>query len=81
MILCVVGAVDDNDIKIEGSAFVHNEHPSDDNGPPKVDSEVEVLHEKVTKQIIKDGHGHKPTKFSTCFCKCPMINFCHSLLS
>lgn len=59
--------VDDNDIKIEGSAFVHNEHPSDDNGPPKVDSEVEVLHEKVTKQIIKDGHGHKPTKFSTCF--------------
>ncbi|KAM0943649.1 putative peptidylprolyl isomerase [Dioscorea sansibarensis] len=59
--------VDDNDIKIEGSAFVRNEHPSDDNGPPKVDSEVEVLHEKVTKQIIKDGHGHKPTKFSTCF--------------
>ncbi|KAH7675388.1 Peptidyl-prolyl cis-trans isomerase Fpr3/Fpr4-like protein [Dioscorea alata] len=59
--------VDDNDIKIEGSAFVHNEHPSDDNGPPKVDSEVEVLHEKVTKQVIKDGHGHKPTKFSTCF--------------
>ncbi|XP_039131309.1 peptidyl-prolyl cis-trans isomerase FKBP42 isoform X2 [Dioscorea cayenensis subsp. rotundata] len=59
--------VDDNDIKIEGSAFVYNEHPSDDNGPPKVDSEVEVLHEKVTKQIIKDGHGHKPTKFSTCF--------------
>jgi hypothetical protein len=37
--------------------------------PPKVDSEVEVLHEKVTKQIIKEGHGQKPSKYSTCFCK------------
>ncbi|XP_045830312.1 peptidyl-prolyl cis-trans isomerase FKBP42 [Trifolium pratense] len=35
--------------------------------PPKVDSEVEVLHEKVTKQIIKEGHGQKPSKYSTCF--------------
>jgi tetratricopeptide (TPR) repeat protein len=28
---------------------------------------VEVLHEKVTKQIIKEGHGQKPSKYSTCF--------------
>ncbi|KAJ0966300.1 hypothetical protein J5N97_027438 [Dioscorea zingiberensis] len=61
------GAVDDNDIITEGTSFVRNEPVNDDNGPPKVDSEVEVLHEKVTKQIIKEGHGHKPTKFSTCF--------------
>ena len=48
---------------------MHGEPPSDDNGPPKVDSEVEVLQEKVTKQIMKEGHGQIPSKYSTCFCK------------
>ncbi|KAM1778304.1 hypothetical protein ACFX13_040420 [Malus domestica] len=34
------------------------QEPSQDaNGPPKVDSKVEILREKVTKQIIKEGHG------------------------
>nr|GMD48168.1 peptidyl-prolyl cis-trans isomerase FKBP42 [Ipomoea batatas] len=28
---------------------------------------MEVLHEKVTKQIIKEGHGQKPSKYATCF--------------
>ncbi|GER52694.1 peptidyl-prolyl cis-trans isomerase [Striga asiatica] len=41
--------------------------PKDESGPPKVDTKVEVLHENVTKQIIKEGHGQKPSKYSTCF--------------
>lgn len=56
-----------NDIVTEKAAFVHGEPVQDSDGPPKVDSEVEVLHEKVTKQIIKAGHGEKPSKYSTCF--------------
>lgn len=40
----------------------------DHEGPPKVDSEVEVLHEKVRKQIIKEvANGPLPSKFATCF--------------
>nr|CAD1818441.1 unnamed protein product [Ananas comosus var. bracteatus] len=58
---------DDNDIVMENASFVRNEPPQDDQGPPKVDSEVEILHEKVKKQIIKEGHGHKPAKLATCF--------------
>lgn len=58
----------DEEIVTEGSSFVHN-GPQDDNGPPKVDTKVEVIHEKVTKQVIKEGHGEKPSKYSTCFCK------------
>ncbi|KAF3963436.1 hypothetical protein CMV_012176 [Castanea mollissima] len=58
---------EDNEIRTESTAFVHGEPSQDGNGPPKVDSEVEVLHEKVTKQIIKEGHGQKPSKYSTCF--------------
>lgn len=57
----------ESEIVAENSAFVHP--PQDGSAPPKVDSEVEVLHEKVTKQIIKEGHGQKPSKYSTCFCK------------
>nr|GEV99139.1 peptidyl-prolyl cis-trans isomerase FKBP42 [Tanacetum cinerariifolium] len=57
----------EDEIVTEGSAFVHGGPSQDDNGPPKVDTEVEVLHEKVTKQIMKEGHGNKPTKYSTCF--------------
>ncbi|GJY91467.1 peptidyl-prolyl cis-trans isomerase FKBP42 [Tanacetum coccineum] len=47
----------EDEIVTEGSAFVHGGPSQDDNGPPKVDTEVEVLHEKVTKQIMKEGHG------------------------
>ncbi|RYR52972.1 hypothetical protein Ahy_A06g027817 isoform A [Arachis hypogaea] len=43
------------------------ELPAEYSVPPKIDSEVEVLHEKVTKQVIKEGHGQKPSKYSTCF--------------
>ncbi|GMH27256.1 hypothetical protein Nepgr_029099 [Nepenthes gracilis] len=57
----------ENDIITETAAVVHGEPLQDGNGPPKVDSEVEILHEKVTKQIIKEGHGQKPSKYSTCF--------------
>ncbi|XP_010916306.1 peptidyl-prolyl cis-trans isomerase FKBP42 isoform X2 [Elaeis guineensis] len=28
---------------------------------------MEVLHEKVKKQVIKEGHGQQPAKFATCF--------------
>lgn len=55
------------EIVMEGSSFVHGEPSQDDKGPPKVDTQVEVLHEKVKKQIIKEGHGDKPSKYSTCF--------------
>lgn len=69
MPLFFVGQDQENDIVAEGAAFVHGDPPQDANGPPKVDSAVEILHEKVTKQIIKEGHGQKPSKYSTCFCK------------
>lgn len=35
--------------------------------PPKADSEVLVLADGVTKQILKGGHGEYPTKHATCF--------------
>ncbi|ESR52325.1 hypothetical protein CICLE_v10031893mg [Citrus x clementina] len=61
------GEVGESEIVTEDAAFVRGEPPQDGDGPPKVDSEVEVLHDKVTKQIIKEGHGQKPSKYSTCF--------------
>ncbi|XP_042434800.1 peptidyl-prolyl cis-trans isomerase FKBP42-like [Zingiber officinale] len=60
--------VDDDGIVTEAAAFVHNEPLQDDIDIPKVKSEVEILHENVKKQIIKEGHGAKPPKLSTCFC-------------
>lgn len=62
---------------MENATFVRNEPPQDDQGPPKVDSEVEILREKVKKQIIKEGHGHKPAKLATCFCKYLAFLFVH----
>ncbi|XP_028777010.1 peptidyl-prolyl cis-trans isomerase FKBP42 [Neltuma alba] len=62
-----LGEGDQNEIITESSAFVKGEPPQEVSNPPKVDSEVEILHENVTKQIIKEGHGQKPTKYSTCF--------------
>ncbi|XP_021736171.1 peptidyl-prolyl cis-trans isomerase FKBP42-like [Chenopodium quinoa] len=62
-----LGEDGESDIVTEQATFVHGAPHQNDNGPPKVDAEVEVLHEKVTKQIIKEGHGEKPSKYSTCF--------------
>ncbi|KAG2671661.1 hypothetical protein I3760_13G006600 [Carya illinoinensis] len=62
-----LGEDNGNEIATENAAFAHEEPPQDANGPPRVDSEVEILHEKVTKQIIKEGHGQNPSKYSTCF--------------
>ncbi|KAF9593295.1 hypothetical protein IFM89_021051 [Coptis chinensis] len=54
--------------EVKDAAFVHGEPSQDDNkGPPLVDSEAIILHEKVTKKIIKEGRGEKPSKYSTCF--------------
>ncbi|KAJ4979805.1 hypothetical protein NE237_010585 [Protea cynaroides] len=61
------GPDSDNEITAEHSSFAHEEPPQDTKLPPEADSKVEVLHEKVTKQIIKEGHGQKPSKYSTCF--------------
>ncbi|KAL5543378.1 hypothetical protein UlMin_007162 [Ulmus minor] len=62
-----LGKDDENEIVAENAAFVHGEPPQEATGPPKVDSEVEILQEKVTKQVMKEGHGQKPSKYSTCF--------------
>ncbi|KAL8170642.1 hypothetical protein V2J09_022446 [Rumex salicifolius] len=53
----------ENDIVAESAAFV----PEDGSGPPYVNSEAETIHEKVSKKIIKEGLGEKPSKYSTCF--------------
>ncbi|KAI3907146.1 hypothetical protein MKW92_034386 [Papaver armeniacum] len=57
----------DEEITAEGAAFVHGDPLQDSAGPPDSDSKVEILHEHVKKQLIKEGHGKKPTKYSTCF--------------
>ena len=54
---------------MEAAAAVHGEPLQDGNCPPNVESAVEILQDKVTKQIIKEGHGRKPSKYATCFCK------------
>uniref|UniRef100_A0A6N2L289 peptidylprolyl isomerase n=2 Tax=Salix viminalis TaxID=40686 RepID=A0A6N2L289_SALVM len=51
----------------EQSADAHGDTLQDGNLPLKVDSAVEILQEKVTKQVVKEGHGQKPTKYATCF--------------
>lgn len=70
----LAGKEDENEVVTESSAFVKGELPQEFSMPPKVDSEVEVLHEKVTKQVIKKGHGQKPSKYSTCFSKYRMLD-------
>ncbi|KQJ92317.1 peptidyl-prolyl cis-trans isomerase FKBP42 [Brachypodium distachyon] len=60
------GPIDD-EITVEETSFVHTEPPQDDNAPPVVTTDTEVLHDKVKKQVIKEGHGKTPSKFSTCF--------------
>lgn len=58
-----------NDKTINGEEITSEnaEVEEDDMLPPKVNTEVEVLHDKVTKQIIKEGSGNKPSRNSTCF--------------
>ncbi|KAA8520230.1 hypothetical protein F0562_014486 [Nyssa sinensis] len=41
-----IGPDGENEIIAESASFVHGELPQDDSGPPKVDSVVEILHEK-----------------------------------
>ncbi|KAM1139542.1 hypothetical protein ACFX19_040419 [Malus domestica] len=57
----------ENETVTEYATFVCGEPSQDANGPSKVDSKADILHEKVTKQIIKEGHGQIPSKYSTCF--------------
>ncbi|CAN6567286.1 unnamed protein product [Malus baccata var. baccata] len=57
----------ENETVTEDGTFVRGEPSQDANGPAKVDSKVVILHEKVTKKIIKEGHGQIPSKYSTCF--------------
>ena len=52
---------------MEEASFVHSEPPQDGSAPPVVSSDMEVLHDKVKKQVIKEGHGKRPLKFATCF--------------
>lgn len=59
----------DNEITVENTSVVRNEPVQDGTRAPKVDSPMEALHEKVNKQIIKEGYGKQPSKLSTCFCK------------
>ncbi|RLN01213.1 peptidyl-prolyl cis-trans isomerase FKBP42-like [Panicum miliaceum] len=57
----------DNEITVEEASFVHTEPPQDGSAPPVVSSDMEVLHDEVKKQVIKEGHGKRPLKFATCF--------------
>ncbi|CAN6703178.1 unnamed protein product [Malus baccata var. baccata] len=57
----------ENETVTEYATFVCGEPSQDANGPSKVDSKADILHEKVTTQIIKEGHGQIPSKYSTCF--------------
>ncbi|PIA48443.1 hypothetical protein AQUCO_01400794v1 [Aquilegia coerulea] len=52
---------------IESEGLEEKDEDDEKKGPPQVDSKEEILHEKVTKKIIKEGRGEKPSKYSTCF--------------
>ncbi|KAF9665707.1 hypothetical protein SADUNF_Sadunf16G0151600 [Salix dunnii] len=62
-----IGKDDEDDIVKEQSADEHGDPLQHGNLLPKVDSAVEILQEKVTKQVVKEGHGQKPSKYATCF--------------
>lgn len=61
---------------------MQNKSSEDHESPPKVDSEVEVLHGNVRKQVIKEGvvDGPLPSKFATCFGEF-LYDFLHSVVS
>ena len=60
---------EENEIKVEASAFKTSVAERDDILPPKVTSETETIQEGVTKHLIKEGYGENPMKGSTCFSK------------
>ncbi|KAJ6948432.1 hypothetical protein NC651_002694 [Populus alba x Populus x berolinensis] len=62
-----IGKDDEDEIVVEQAADVHGDPLQHGDFPPKVDSAVEILQEKVTKQVVKEGHGQKPSKYATCF--------------
>ncbi|CAN7015396.1 unnamed protein product [Brassica oleracea var. botrytis] len=45
--------------------WLQGEPSQDGSVPPKADSDMEVLDEKVSKQILKEGHDSKPSKYLT----------------
>ncbi|KAM0878373.1 hypothetical protein ACQ4PT_034920 [Festuca glaucescens] len=57
----------DNEITVEETSYVRTEPQQDGSVPPVVTTDMEVLHDKVKKQVIKEGQGKVPSKFSTCF--------------
>ncbi|KAM0878372.1 hypothetical protein ACQ4PT_034920 [Festuca glaucescens] len=59
----------DNEITVEETSYVRTEPQQDGSVPPVVTTDMEVLHDKVKKQVIKEGQGKVPSKFSTCFGK------------
>ncbi|KAF6168376.1 hypothetical protein GIB67_018216 [Kingdonia uniflora] len=71
----------DSEVIVEHATFVQGDPPQDFEGPPKADSKMEVLHEKVKKQIIKEGRGQQPSKYSTCFCKQYNLLLCCLIVS
>ncbi|KAM1443391.1 hypothetical protein ACFX2I_039676 [Malus domestica] len=64
----LLGQDGENETVTEDATFVRGEPSQDANGPPKVDSKAEILHEKVTKQIIKEGYGqyHPSIQHASC---------------
>ncbi|KAL3611363.1 hypothetical protein D5086_002383 [Populus alba] len=62
-----IGKDDEDEIVVEQAAGAHGDPLQHGDFPPKVDSAVEILQEKVTKQVVKEGHGQKPSKYATCF--------------
>jgi hypothetical protein len=68
----------DNEITVEEASFVHTEPPQNGSAPPVATSDMEDLHAKVKKHVIKEGHGKKPSKFATCFGKYGKISSFHT---
>jgi hypothetical protein len=59
------GGVQESTVGKEAAAAAQGR---DENLPPQVNTEVQVLQQGVTKQIMKEGHGDAPPpRHSTCF--------------
>jgi hypothetical protein len=69
----------DSEITVENTSVVRNEMVQDVSGPPKVDFPMEALHEKVKKQIIKEGYGKQPSNLCTCFRKQFILYYRHAV--
>jgi hypothetical protein len=66
---------EENEIKVEATAFATSASERDESLPPKPTSETETIMEGLTKNLIKEGYGERPAKGSTCFCKCLAYSF------